>query len=241
MTAKKEKKSLLKHSIEIILIIIVAILIRSTLYEPYVVPSSSMLPNLLIGDRIIVNKYIYGISNHSFPFSPNFFKGRFLPIKKPKRGDIVVFETDKVYVKRLIGLPGDKVQVLDGSLYINDIQVPKTLTYPFVNEEGINIPQYIETLPENVSHTVLDFRTNSTFDNTEPYIVPEDRYFFMGDNRDNSRDSRDISGDIGFVHYENLLGKVTKVFFSAEEVTWYNIPNILLTLRSDRFFHSLVD
>jgi len=241
MIKKKEKKSLLKHSIEMILIIIVAILIRSTLYEPYVVPSSSMFPNLLIGDRVIVNKYIYGISKHSFPFSPNLFKGRFLPIKKPKRGDIVVFETDKVYVKRLIGLPGDKVQVLDGSLYINDSKVPKILTYPFANEEQMNIPRYIEILPDNISHTVLDSRTNSTFDNTEPYVVPEDHYFFMGDNRDNSRDSRDMSGNIGFVHYDNLLGKVTKIFFSSKEVTWYNIPNILLNLRSDRFFHSVVD
>lgn len=241
MTEKKEKKSLLKHSIEMILIVIVAILIRSTLYEPYVVPSSSMLPNLLIGDRIIVNKYIYGISNHSFPFSPNMFKGRFLPVNKPKRGDIVVFETDKVYVKRLIGLPGDKVQVSDGLLYINDTQVPKTLTYPFVDDEQMNIPKYIETLPENVSYTVLDSRTNSTFDNTDSYIVPEDHYFFMGDNRDNSRDSRDMSGSIGFVHYENLLGKVTRVFFSSNEVTWYNLPNIFLQIRPDRFFHSVVD
>jgi len=236
----KKNKSILHHSIEIIMIVFVAILIRSILFEPYVVPSSSMLPNLLIGDRIIVHKYIYGISKHSFPFSPNIFKGRLFAISKPERGDIVVFETDKVYVKRLIGLPGDKIQMIGGSLYINDRKVQKTLTYPFEYNKRIKVPMYIETLPNNVRHSVLDFLVDGKFDNTIFYIVPEGHYFFMGDNRDDSRDSRDTNGNIGFVPEDKLLGKVTRVFFSSKEISWFNIPNIVLKIRLNRFFHSLV-
>ncbi|MCH9753930.1 MAG: signal peptidase I [Alphaproteobacteria bacterium] len=236
----KKNKSTLQHFSEILVIIFIAILVRSILFEPYVVPSSSMLPNLLIGDRVMVNKYLYGISNRSFPFSPNIFKDRVFTLKKPERGDIVVFETDRVYIKRLIGLPGDKIQMIAGSLYINDHKVVKTLTHPFEYDKEIKIPQYIETLPNHVTHTVLDFLVAGRFDNTKIYHVPENHYFFMGDNRDDSRDSRDLTGNIGFVHEKDLLGKVSRVFFSSKEISWYNIPNIILKIRPHRFFHSLL-
>lgn len=236
----KKNKSTVQHIIEIFMIVFAAILFRSILFEPYVVPSSSMLPNLLIGDRIIVNKYIYGISKHSFPFSPNIFNGRIFTISKPSRGDIIVFETDKVYVKRLIGLPGDKIQMIEGSLYINDKKVPKRVTVPFEYNQRVKVPMYIETLPNNVTHSVLDIMVDGNFDNTISYNVPEDHYFFMGDNRDDSRDSRDLTGNIRLVHEDKLLGRVSRVLFSSKEISWWNIPNIIFQMRLDRFFYSLV-
>jgi len=241
MTKKKNKKSLLTHSIEMIIILFIAILFRSVLFEPYVVPSESMLPTLLIGDRVIVNKYIYGISRYSFPMSPNLFSGRMLEFSKPTRGDIIVFETDKVYIKRLIGLPGDKIEVINGNLYINDVAVPKEIDAPFEYQSGILIPRYTETLPNGVSYKVLDSEYNSAYDNSGPFFVPINHYFFMGDNRDNSRDSRDINGPIGFVGEDHILGRVTHTFFSSREPNWYNIPGIILNFRVDRTFYSLTN
>ena len=221
----------LKNFLETLALIILAILFRSVLYEPYVVPSSSMEPNLLVGDRIIVKKFSYGISKYSFPLSPPMFKGRILEWQKPQRGDIVVFETDRVYVKRLIGLPGDTIQMLEGKLYLNGKEVPQSPIKPLTSL------RYIESLPNGVNYIVLDTILNSYYDNTILYRVPEGHYFFMGDNRDNSSDSRSQSS-IGFVPYENILGKVETVFFSSPEVRWYH-PAFLFSLDKDRFFKSL--
>lgn len=229
-------KKHIKNFLEIIVLIAIAILFRSVLYEPYAVPSTSMLPNLVVGDRIIVKKFSYGISKYSFPLSPNIFKGRILEWEKPQRGDIVVFETDKVYVKRLIGLPGDTIQMLEGKLYINNQEVPQTPIKPLLNKQNTSF-QYIETLPNGVHYVVLDTITNSYYDSTTLYKVPKGHYFFMGDNRDNSNDSRNQYG-IGFVPHENILGKVEIIFFSSSEVRWYN-PAFLLNLDKDRFFKSL--
>jgi signal peptidase I len=240
MKAKKKEKSFIEHLVEIVVLVAVALIFRSVLYEPYVVPSSSMLPSLLIGDRIVVNKYSYGISRYSFPFSPNLFKGRIFAYSKPQQGDIVVFEKDKIYVKRLIGTPGDRIQMIDGVLYINDHRIPKVVSGLFKYNDNIDIPEYLETLPNGVQHNSLDLSRNSRFDTTEEFTVPKGHYFFMGDNRDNSRDSRDGNGPIGFVPEENLLGKVSTVLFSSPEISWWNIPNILLNLKSDRFAYSLV-
>jgi len=239
MSRKKTKKSFLTHTIEFAVILIVAVLFRSVLFEPWVVPSGSMLPTLLIGDRVIVNKYIYGISKHSFPFSPNLFSGRILQLSKPALGDIIVFETDRVYIKRLVGLPGDKIETINGSLYINDKIVQKELLNDsFEYEPGATVPQYQETLPNGVKHKVLDL-SNSPYDYSGPFFVPEKHYFFMGDNRDDSNDSRNISGSIGFVQEDHILGRVTNTFFSSKEPSWYNLPGIILNLRMDRFFYSL--
>ncbi len=228
---KKQSKSFIANVLEILIIIAFALLFRSVVYEPYVVPSTSMVPNLIIGDRIVVQKFAYGISRYSFPFSPPLFKGRILEWKKPSRGDIIVFETDKVYVKRLIGLPGDTIQMLGGQLHINGQPVEQTAIKP------TSLLQYFETLPNGKKYIVADEIYDSYYDHTPKYYVPQGHYFFMGDNRDYSNDSRNQNG-IGFVPYENILGKVETILFSSPEVQWYN-PSFLFSLNKNRFLKSL--
>ena len=221
---------------ELLIVVVIAIIFRSVVYEPYVVPSRSMLPTLIEGDRIIISKFSYGISRYSFPFSPPIFKGRLFQLNKPKRGDVIVFETDKVYVKRLIGLPGDTVQMSYGILYINGKAVEKkSILKPFLYKETVKLPQYHETLPNGHKYTILDFDPSSEFDNTRLFKVPEHHYFFMGDNRDDSRDSRDPYG-IGFVHEDNLLGKVEIIFWSSPALNLYNIWGIINGFKLDRAF-----
>jgi signal peptidase I len=233
-------KSLVNNLKSLLIAIILAVIFRSVLYEPYLIPSGSMLPTLLIGDRIFISKFEYGISKFSFPFNPPIFEGRILEFKQPERGDVIVFKQKKddeyiIYIKRLIGLPGDKIQMINGVLYINDKAVPKVETEPFVYE-GEKIPQFIETLPNNVSYHSLDI--GSTYmDNTPIYNVPANHYFFMGDNRDNSRDSRVLSG-IGYVPAENILGKAKIIFFSSA-ADWYDIPGWFTKLRYNRLFKTV--
>ncbi|MBP9791743.1 MAG: signal peptidase I [Rickettsiales bacterium] len=232
------KKSLLKHIVELSLTILFVILVRSVLFEPYLVPSSSMLPNLLEGDRIVVNKYIYGISRYSFPFSPKIFKGRVLEFSQPKRGDVVVFELDKVYVKRLVGEPGDKIQVVNGTLYINGNEIKQTLLKDKFTSGNISFSQYAEKLTDQKTITILDFNENTDFDNTPVHAVPEGHYFFMGDNRDFSRDSRDIYF-MGFVPKENILGRVTHIFFSSATLETYNLFGMVRDFRLNRTFQKV--
>lgn len=222
---------------EFVVILTIAIVFRSVVYEPYVVPSRSMLPTLIEGDRIIISKFSYGISRYSFPFSLPIFKGRLFQLNKPKRGDIIVFEQDKIYVKRLIGLPGDTVQVIQGSLYINGKIVRKRSTQPFIYKADI-LPQYFETLPEGHKYSILDFDPASEFDNTKLFKIPKHHYFVMGDNRDDSRDSRDLSS-IGFVHKDSILGKVEIIFWSSPALNLYNIWGIVSGFRWDRAFKKL--
>lgn len=210
-------KFLIENLKSLLIAIVIAVIFRSVLYEPYLIPSGSMIPTLLIGDRIFISKFEYGISNFSFPFNPPLFKGRILEFGQPQRGDVIVFKQVKggdyeTYVKRLIGLPGDKIQMINGTLYINNQPVPKVATTSFI-EDGKSTPQYIETLPNGVSYHCLD-AFDSPWDHTQPYEVPAGHYFFMGDNRDNSGDSRNLAG-IGFVPAENLLGKAKFIFFST--------------------------
>lgn len=220
---------------ECYIILIIGLLFRSILYEPYVVPSGSMLPTLIEGDRILVSKFYYGISRYSFPFSPPIFKGRIFDINKPERGDVIVFEKDKIYVKRLIGLPGDSIQVVDGNLYINGQNVKKRkMSEPFKYGHE-KISQYMESLPGGKNHPILDLDRYSEFDNTEAFEVPADHYFFMGDNRDDSRDSRDSSG-IGFVHGDAILGRVEVVFFSSSSLHLYDVFNLVKGFKKERIF-----
>lgn len=194
--------------------IIIALLIRSFLFQPFFIPSSSMMPTLLVGDRIFASKYDYGYSRHSFPFSIPVIKGRIFS-NSPERGDVVIFKpphTDIDYIKRLIGLPGDKIQLINGLIYINSIPLKRNL----VKSESEGIKDYSETMPNGVSYITRDLGDKPQ-DNTKEMRIPENHYFFMGDNRDNSSDSRFW----GPVHIERIVGKAQIIFFSTKNGSWF--------------------
>jgi signal peptidase I len=182
-----------------------------------------MKATLLVGDYLFVSKYSYGYSHFSLPLSPPVFSGRIPGDWMPQRGDVVVFrlpkDTDVDYIKRVIGLPGDKIQVIDGQVFINGTAVKRELVSPFVeNEEGVRaapVKRWKETLPNGVSFYTLDLVDNGFADNTQVYTVPPGDYFMMGDNRDNSTDSR--FSQVGFVPFENIVGKAQIIFFSVYE------------------------
>ena len=207
----------------IVYALLIAGVIRSFLFQPFNIPSGSMEATLQIGDYLFVSKSTYGFSRYSFPFGLIPFEGRFAVLSQPQRGDIVVFKfppdnaTD--YIKRLIGLPGDRIQMRDGVLHINDTAVPKEKLDDYVETVGEpgsgetrNVPRYRETLPNGVSYEVLDRDPQGNLDNTQVFVVPEGHYFMMGDNRDNSADSR---VDVGYVPFENFVGKAQIIFFST--------------------------
>ena len=181
-----------------------------------------MEPNLLIGDRLFVSKFSYGYSQHSFPFSPKIFSGRILK-NSPNRGDVVVFKTPADnrtdYIKRLIGLPGDKVQIINKDLYLNGIKVEKKQVQTSLNiscgGENLEADVYEETLPNGIRYLAI-YRKNGSMINSDQYIVPDDHYFFLGDNRDCSRDSRFLSS-VGYVNFNNLVGKARIIFFSNDK------------------------
>ena len=198
--------------------ILIAIIIRTFFFQAFFIPSSSMEPTLLVGDRIFVSKFSYGYSKHSFPFSLPLINERVL-FSEPELGDIIVFKTPENlridYIKRLVGLPGDKIQMIDGILHINDIPVKRkkirSETKLINNGQIRNVLVYEETLPNNVYYETFDIG-NTRADNTSEIFVPEDSYFFMGDNRDNSKDSRFV----GSVPKNNLVGKAQIIFFATE-------------------------
>jgi signal peptidase I len=201
--------------------LIIALVIRTFLFQPFNIPSGSMIPTLLVGDYLFVSKYSYGYTHYSFPFSPPIFNGRLIG-SRPNRGDVVVFRLPKDdsidYIKRVIGLPGDRIQMIDGVLNINGQPVKRERIEDFVtDEDGVvqRVKQYRETLPNGVSYTTLKLTDNGFYDNTPVYTVPPDHYFMMGDNRDNSTDSRVLS-QVGYVPFENLIGRAQVIFFSIK-------------------------
>ena len=219
-----EAKSGVKDTVRVIIhALILAFIVRVFLFQPFNIPSGSMIPTLLVGDYLFVSKYAYGYSRYSFPFGPDVFSGR-IWAEDPKRGDVVVFklprdnETD--YIKRVIGLPGDEIQMISGVLQINGTPVKKEHISDFVLEDSSgrerHLTRYRETLPNGVSFPVLDLVNEGIGDNTEIYKVPESHFFMMGDNRDNSTDSRFLS-EVGFVPFENLVGRAEIIFFSINE------------------------
>jgi signal peptidase I len=238
--------------------LLIAGVVRTLFFQPFWIPSGSMKNTLLIGDFMFVNKMAYGYSRHSCPFSICPFSGRILG-SEPERGDIVVFKhpvTQVDFIKRLVGLPGDRIQVKDGILHINGTPAPQKDLGKYVeiyDKQGPkqNLPACsnnvgfgaeclkdlaMETLPNGVEHYVLNVREASG-DNTPAYTVPEGNYFFMGDNRDNSTDSRwpRNSGGVGFVPFENLIGRADRVIFSSagDRILYF------WTWRRDRFFKAL--
>ena len=204
----------------IIQALLLALVIRSFIFQPFSIPSGSMRPTLLEGDYLFVSKFAYGYSHHSLPFSPNLFSGRIWSAE-PLRGDVAVFKfppNPKLdYIKRIIGLPGDKIQMISGVLHINGVAVKREKTGVIddvdVTEETGPVDVYRETLPNGVSYDTLDINPASSTDETREFIVPEGHYFAMGDNRDNSSDSR-LS--VGFVPAENLVGRAKRIFFSID-------------------------
>ena len=209
--------------------LLIAFVIRTLLFQPFNIPSASMQATLLVGDYLFVEKYAYGYSRHSFPFSLAPFSGRVFA-SEPTRGDVIVFkmpnqnspEYMQDFIKRLIGLPGDHIQMINGVLYINDKPVPKAPVADFVEPDGFggtrHVRQFRETLPNGKSYLTLD-RFDSSDDNTGVFIVPAGHYFMMGDNRDNSDDSREA---VGYVSAEDLVGKAELRFFSIDETAiWY--------------------
>lgn len=214
-----------------------AIAIRSFFYEPFHIPSGSMKPGLLVGDYIFVSKMSYGYSKYSFPFASfHLFEGRFFETK-PKRGDAAVFRLPsdpKInYIKRIIGLPGDLIKVTDGKLFINDQEVPKIYVNDFTDDDATKIAAFEEKIDDK-KYQVLDQYQDLPQDNTGYYEVPEGHYFVMGDNRDNSEDSR-FQDQVGFIPEENFIGRATMIFFSSKDPIWemWKLP---ASIRFSRIF-----
>lgn len=205
----------------IVYAVLIAVVVRTFAYEPFNIPSGSMIPTLLVGDYLFVSKLSYGYSRHSLPFSLDLFRGRIFATP-PKRGDVAVFklptdnETD--YIKRIIGLPGDHIQMRGGRLYINDKEVKRRRAGDYIlhDESGYTrtLKRYIETLPNGRTHYIIEESDHDQLDNTPVYVVPKGYYFAMGDNRDNSLDSR-VLNQVGYVPAENLVGRAEFLFFST--------------------------
>ncbi len=201
--------------------LIIALVIRTFLFQPFNIPSGSMKATLLVGDYLFVSKYSYGYSKYSFPLSPPLYSGRLPNGWLPQRGDVVVFrlprDTSVDYIKRVIGLPGDKIQVVDGDVHINGVPVKRVAAAPFIETEETGaatpVKRWKETLPNGKTFYTLDLVEHGFADNTQVYTVPPGHYFMMGDNRDNSTDSR--FAQVGMVPLENIVGKAQLIFFSV--------------------------
>ena len=239
--AEKQQSALWENIKVIIQALLLAMIIRTVLFQPFTIPSGSMMPTLLVGDYIFVNKFAYGYSKYSLPFSPDIFSGRIFA-SEPKRGDVVVFRfppnPDVDYIKRLVGLPGDHIQVKEGILYINGKAVPRqpdgSFTSDYKLDPGDDVPVYKEVLDNGKTYDTLDQSPVSRGDNTREFIVPDGHYFMMGDNRDNSLDSR---FDVGYVPAENLVGRASVIFFSlGNDTSFREIWKWPTNMRWDRIF-----
>ena len=230
----------------IVYAVLIAGVIRTLAFEPFNIPSESMLPTLLVGDYLFVSKYTYGYSRHSLPWSPLLFSGR-IAESPPERGDIAVFKLPRDdstdYIKRIVGLPGDRIQMTDGRLYLNGEPVARTRIEDFAYKDGFGnvymVPQYEETLPNGVVYRTLDLLRSSDQDDTGEYAVPPGHYFAMGDNRDNSLDSR-VAAAVGLVPAENLVGRAEILFFSTDgSARFWEVWKWPFAVRYERLFDGL--
>ena len=240
------KKIIIENLKTLIYALIIAVLIRSLLIQPFYIPSSSMEPSLLVGDRLFVTKISYGYSKHFFPFSLGPIKNRIL-FSEPNRGDVIVFKTPTDnrtdYIKRLIGLPGDKLQFIDGNLYLNDVEILKSKirfkSKIYCGNSEIDSFVFREKLLNGKEYLTSYFKMGS-YQNSDEFLVPKDHYFFLGDNRDCSKDSRFLSS-VGYVHKDNLVGKAQFIFFSSDRsigsiFSFWKWKN---SIRIDRFFKKI--
>ncbi|MGB8273765.1 MAG: signal peptidase I [Alphaproteobacteria bacterium] len=242
----KDKSGGIAETIKVtVYAILIALVVRTFAFEPFNIPSGSMIPTLLVGDYLFVSKYSYGYSRFSFPLGLPLFSGRIFG-RDPERGDVVVFKLPRDnatdYIKRVVGLPGDRIQVRDGVLFINGEAVKRRQIEDYVPENGNGfappVRQYLETLPNGRSYRTLDMTDTGPLDNTGVYEVPAGHYFFMGDNRDNSLDSR-VLGNVGYVPAQNLVGRAEFLFFSLHDASGWEFWKWPFALRYSRLFHSV--
>ena len=237
----KNKNSLISNLKSIFLAVLIAMIIRSFFVEPFNIPSGSMKPNLLVGDFIFVSKWSYGFSRHSLPFSIPLIPGKIFS-KLPERGEVVVFKTPEDnrtdYIKRVIGLPGDRIQIIDGKIIINDNLILRKKLKDFIDTDKNSSIKRIRKYKEyffNKEIEVLDITDQGIVDNTNLYVVPEGHFFVMGDNRDNSQDSR-FTNIVGYIPIENLIGKAQFIFFSLENSRFLELWKWPKAIRTERLF-----
>jgi signal peptidase I len=249
-------KSLSSEAFSLLVVIILALGVRIFVLELFYVPTGSMKATILEGDYIFSTKYSYGYSIYSFPFNPDIFEDRIFA-NVPERGDVIIMrpphDMEERYIKRLFGLPGDKIQIIDDLIYINETPITRVEVGDYVDEEGINFRKFKETLPNGSSYFSYKMKYPSTkitvdHSNFGPHIVEPGRYFFIGDNRDNSGDSR---YQLGTVPFRNFIAKGRFVLFSTKQVLWdpregflgqiKRVGTWFMSIRCSRFFNSLYE